>query len=76
MILFTIAKKKQLIIFIFLTRVATGFWPRDVLLAFFRARVQGLLYSEDGSLVGRWELYSEDEVVGIQVIISLPVVKN
>ena len=41
MILFAIVKGKQLWIFIFLTYVATGFLSRDVLLAFFRARVQG-----------------------------------
>ena len=38
-ILHAIAQVKQLSIFIFLTRVATGFLPRDVLLAFFRACV-------------------------------------
>ena len=38
-ILLAIAKGKQLSIFIFLTRVAAGFLPCDVLLAFFRARV-------------------------------------
>ena len=37
--LLAIAKRKQLSLFIFLTRVAAGFLPRDVLLAFFRARV-------------------------------------
>ena len=29
--------------YFFFTRVATGFLPRDILLAFFRARVQGPL---------------------------------
>ena len=38
-ILLATAKWKQLLIFVFFTRVAAVFLPRDVLLAFFRARV-------------------------------------
>ena len=52
-ILFANANGKQLWILIFLTRVATGFLSRDVLLTFFRSRVQGPLFSKHQHLVIR-----------------------
>ena len=45
-ILLATAKWKQLLIVVFFTRVAAVFLPRDVLLAFFRARVYGPFYAQ------------------------------
>ena len=57
MILIVVAKGEKTLNFYFSYLLTTGFLPRDVLLAFFHAHAQGLLYSEDESYTVKMRLW-------------------